>query len=92
MPIACANTESELAALVGAHLRKPAEAKRAVRNVFVAPDYVVASPVRVTVKFMPATTRTEVDAIAVMFAASNALRHSLPGEREGRRVKVQRLT
>ena len=69
----------------------PAQARR-VRNVFVAPDYVVASPVRVTVKFMPATTRTEVDAIAVMFAASNALRHSLPGEREGRRVKVQRLT
>lgn len=90
--IACANAESELAALVGAHLRKPAEAKQVVRNVFVAPGDVVVSPVSVTVKLSPAGTRTELDAIAAMLDDINARRLALPGDRAGRRVRFQLQT
>jgi len=90
--IACANAESEVAALVGAHLRKPAEAKRVVRNVFVAPGGVVVSPVSVTVKLAPAGTRTELDAIAAMLDDINARRLALPGDRAGRRVRFQLQT
>jgi hypothetical protein len=90
--IACANAESELAALVGAHLRKPAEAKRVLRNVFVAPGDVVVSPGSVTVKLAPAGTRTELDAIAAMLDDVNARRLSLPGDRVGRRVRFQLQT
>ena len=90
--IACANAESELAALVGAHLRKPAEAKRVLRNVFVAPGDVVVSPGSVTVKLAPAGTRTELDAIAAILDDVNACRLSLPGDRAGRRVRFQLQT
>ena len=82
----------KLAVLVGAHLRKPAEAKRVVRNVFVAPGDVVVSPVSVTVKLAPAGTRTEFDAIAAMLDDVNARRLSLPGDRAGRRVRFQLQT
>ncbi len=82
----------KLAVLVGALLRKPAEAKRVVLNVFVAPGDVVVSPVNVTVKLAPAGTRTELDAIAAMLDDVNARRLSLPGDHAGRRVRFQLQT
>ena len=90
--IACANAESELAALVGARLRKPAEAKRVLRNVFLAPGDVVVSPTSVTVKLAPAGTRTELNAIAAMLGDINERRLPLPGDRSGRRVRFQLQT
>ena len=90
--IACANAESELAALVGAHLRKPAEAKRVLRNVFLAPGDVVVSPTSVTVKLAPAGTRTELNAIAAMLDDINERQLPLPGDRVDRRVRFQLQT
>ena len=90
--IACANAESELAALVGARLRKPTETKRVLRNVFLAPGDVVVSPTSVTVKLAPAGTRTELNAIAAMLDDINERRLLLPGDRSGRRVRFQLQT
>ena len=90
--IACANAESELAALVGAHLRKPAEAKRVVRNVFLAPANVHVSPTCITVRLAPAGTRTELDAIAAMLRDVNRRRLSLPGDRADRRLRFRLQT
>lgn len=90
--MACANAESELAALVGAHLRKPAEAKRVVRNVFLAPADVRVSPTSITVRLAPAGTRTELNAIAEMLAELNRRELSLPGDRADRRLRFQLQT
>lgn len=90
--IACANVESELAAEVGAHLRKPAEAKRVLRNVFVAPGDVAVSPATLTVTLAPAGTRTELNAIAAMLEDVNERRLSLPGDRAGRHLRFQLQT
>jgi hypothetical protein len=82
--IACANAKSELAALVGAHLRRPAEAKRVVRNVFAAPGEVRVSAKIIIVSLAPAGTRTELHAITEMLIELNRRRLSLPGDRAGR--------
>lgn len=90
--ITCANAESELAALVGAHLRKPAEAKRVLRNVFVAPADVAVSPSMLTVTLAPAGTRTERGAIAAMLDEVNDRCLALPGDRAGRHLRFQLQT
>jgi hypothetical protein len=86
------HAESELAALVGAHLRKPTEAKRVVRNVFLAPAEVRVSRTRITVRLAPAGTRTELNAITEMLAELNGRRLALPGDRAGRRLRFQLQT
>ncbi len=60
--VACANVESQLAALLAEHLRKPAEAERALAALFAAPGSVAAGPKAIVVTLQPAGTRNEREA------------------------------
>ena len=73
--IACANVESELAARVGAHLRKPTEAKRVLRNLFLAPGRVRVGTSTIAVDLAPATTTTEHDALSALLAEVPRIRY-----------------
>lgn len=90
--IACANAESELAARVGAHLRKPAEAKRVLRNLFLAPGRVRVGTRTIAVDLAPATTTTEHDALSTLLAELNRQKLTLPGDRRGRRLRFRLQT
>lgn len=90
--IACANAESELAAAVGAHLRKPQEAKRVLRNLFLAPGDVWVTPTTLTVRLAPAGTSTELNALAELLAELTRRRLALPGDRPGRRLRFRLQT
>jgi hypothetical protein len=61
--IACANIESELAAVLALHMRRPREAKKLLANLFAAPGKVVVTEYTIIVRLAPATNRSELDAI-----------------------------
>jgi hypothetical protein len=61
--IACANIESELAAVLAPHMRRPREAKKLLANLFAAPGKVVVTEYTIIVRLAPATNRSELDAI-----------------------------
>lgn len=90
--IACANAESELAARVGARLRKPAEAKRVLRNLFLAPGRVRVGTKTIAVDLAPATTTTEHDALSALLTGLNRQNLTLPGDRRGRRLRFRLQT
>jgi hypothetical protein len=61
--IVCANAESELAAQLAPHMRRPREAKKLVANLFAAPGKVAVTQHAVYVRLAPAANRSERDAI-----------------------------
>jgi len=78
--IACTNAEANLAEVLAPHLKKPTEAKRALRNLFAAPGRVRVSARSITVELMPAGTRSELAAFERLLATVNAWKLALPGD------------
>jgi hypothetical protein len=87
--IACANVESELAAILGEHLRKPAEAKRALANLLAAPGSVAVGDKSILVTLRPAGTRNEREAFGRLLEALNARRLSLPADPKRRTLRFR---
>jgi len=87
--IACANVESELACLLAPHLRKPAEAKKVLANLFAAPGEVRINGRTATVSIAPAARKDEREAIEALFAAVNRLEVTLPGDPDQRPLQFK---
>jgi transposase len=87
-----ANVESELAAMLGPHLPRPAEAKKTLANLFAAPGVVRVSSRYVTVQLAPAGTRRERRAFDVLYRALNAAKLKLPGDPAGRSLRLRPLS
>jgi hypothetical protein len=78
--LACANVESELAYMLAPHLTIPAEAKRALANLFAAPGVVHVNETRITIALQPAGTKSELRAFDHLLRECNRLNLVLPGE------------
>jgi hypothetical protein len=87
--IACANAESELAASLALHLRKPAEAKKVLANLFAAPGAVRVNGKTISVTLSPTGTNGEKRAIAVLLETVNRANLTLPGDPEGRQLRFR---
>jgi hypothetical protein len=79
--VVCANAESDLAALIAPHLRRPREAKKVVANLLAAPGQVIVTESAIRVRLAPAANSSERRAIDAMLAAFNQRRLTLPGDR-----------
>jgi len=87
--IALANVETDLAALLAPHLRKPREAKKTLANLLAAPGVVRAGQQHIGVTLRPAGTARERRAFQVLLTAANARRLTLPGDPSGRPLRFR---
>lgn len=87
--IACANAESELAASLAFHLRKPAEAKKVLANLFAAPGDVRVNGRSITVTLSPAGNHNEQEAIKELFKHVNRWKLALPGDPRRRSLRFR---
>jgi hypothetical protein len=87
--IAAANVESELAALLAPHLRRPREAKRALANIFAAAGEIRVNQKSITVTLTPAGTSDEQRAFQHLLRAINSSHLSLPGDPECRPLRFR---
>jgi len=78
--VVCANAESELAALLAPHLRRPREAKKLVANLLSAPGKVAVTEHAICVRLAPAATRSERVAIQHLFDHLNRRGLVLPSD------------
>lgn len=85
--IACANAESELAAMLAPHLPRGAEAKKALANLFAAPGRVQVGAKAITVTLHPAGTGSELVAFDAFVRQLNGYRLCLPGDQERRALR-----
>jgi len=83
---ALANAESELAAELAPHLRKPREAKKTLANLLAAPGVVRLGARTITVTLAPPGTAQEWDAFGCLLQQINARKLTLPGDRSSRRL------
>lgn len=86
--VGLANAESELAARLAPRLKRGKEAKKTLKNLFVAPGTVRVNKRSVTVTLSPAGTPRELEAFAALLAELNELPLTLPGDSEGRRLRL----
>jgi len=87
--IACANVESELAGEIAPHLRKPAEAKKALANLFAAPGEIRVNGKSITVTLNPAARKDEREAFDALFQCANRRRLTLPGDPDKRPLRFK---
>jgi hypothetical protein len=87
--IACANVESELAGEIAPHLRKPAEAKKALANLFAAPGEIRVNGKSITVTLNPAARKDEREAFDALFQCANRRRLILPGDPDKRPLRFK---
>ncbi len=87
--IGLANAESELAARLAPHLKRGKEAKKTLKNLFVAPGTVRVNKRSATITLSPAGTPRELDAFARLLAELNELPLTLPGDGKGRRLRFE---
>jgi hypothetical protein len=87
--IACANVESELACLLAPNLRKPAEAKKVLANLFAAPGEVRINGRTASISIAPAARKDEREALEALFAAVNRLGVTLPGDPDQRPLQFK---
>jgi hypothetical protein len=87
--MACANVETDLATLLAPHLPIPAEAKRALANIFAAPGSVHVNERRITVALQPAGTKSELHAFGAFLGRCNRLRLQLPGDTKRRPLRFR---
>lgn len=85
--IACANAESDLAAMLAPELPKPAEAKKLLAAVFAAPGNVRVGVRHVAIELDVAATEEERAALAVLANRLGELCLGLDGEVGGRRLR-----
>lgn len=78
--VACANAESELAAIVAPHMRRPREAKKLLANLFAAPGKVAVTEHAIMVRLAPAANRSELDAIQHLLEHLNQRGLALPSD------------
>lgn len=90
--IACANAESELAALLAPHLPNPREAKRVLQNLFTAPGYVRVNGKSITVTLLPAAESAETLAIDRLLHAVSQRKLTLPDDPSGRVLRFRART
>ena len=81
-----ANIESELAVKLAGHLTHPREAKKALANLFAAPGTIRPWSRSVMVRLMPAATADERRAFQPFLADLNAMKLTLPGDPDRRRL------
>ncbi len=87
--VACANAETDLAAGLAPHMRRPREAKKLLANILAAPGDVAVGARTITVSLRCTGNRGEQRAIAAFLASMTAARLQLPGD-PGRRPLVFR--
>lgn len=85
--VACINAEADLAGELAPHLRRAAEAKKALVNLLAAPGNISITKSTIRVELQPAGTPTEWDAFEKMLAAVNRRDLRLPGDARGRRLR-----
>jgi hypothetical protein len=85
--IVCANAETDLAAALAPHLRRPAEAKKLVANLLAAPGRVTVAADAIHVRLAPAANRSERVALGRLLAEVNRWHLRLPGDRRRRRLR-----
>jgi len=78
--IVCANAESELAALIAPHTRRPREAKKVIANILAAPGRVTVTDQAIHVRLAPAANRSERKAIQLLFTVINQRVLVLPSD------------
>lgn len=84
-----ANVESELAAILGPHLARPAEAKKTLANLFAAPAVLHATSRTIVVDIAPAGTKRELRAFDALLVQINAQRLTLPGDPDRRPLRFR---
>jgi hypothetical protein len=87
--IACANAESDLAAMLAEAMVLPNEAKKLLANLLRAPGHVVAGKSVITVRLAPAANRSEREAIGSLLARCNRQKLTLPGDPARRTLRFQ---
>jgi len=87
-----ANVESDLAVMLGPHLPRPAEAKKALSNLFKAPGRVRINARSIRVQLMPSGSPSEQRAFDAFLSDLNRYHFSLPGDQSGRRLIFQTLS
>lgn len=85
--IAALNAEADLAAELAAHMRKPAEAKKLLANVFASPGDLRVGSKSITLDLEIAARKDERQAIAELFEAINSKNLSLPGDPKSRPLR-----
>jgi hypothetical protein len=78
--VVCANAESELAAVLAPHMRRPREAKKLVANLFAAPGKVAVSEHAIHIRLAPAANRSEHAAIQHLVDHLNKRNLVLPSD------------
>jgi hypothetical protein len=78
--VVCANVETELAAIVAPHMRRPREAKKLIANLFAAPGKVVVTEHAICIRLAPAANRSELDAIQHLLEHLNQRGLILPSD------------
>ena len=87
--IACANVESELAAMLAPLLPRPREAKKVLANLFAAPGSVRVSQRTIRVTLEPAATNGERQALTALVEQLDDAKLTLPGDPRQRRLRFQ---
>ena len=82
--IAAINAEADLAAELAEHMRKPAEAKKLLANIFAAPGDLRVTEKSVTLHLKTAARKDEREAILQLFQAINSKKLTLPGDPKAR--------
>jgi len=87
--IACANAESELAAMLAPSLPRPHEAKKILANLIAAPGTIRVSKRTIRVTLEPAANNGERDALASFLERLDHAKLILPGDPERRRLRFR---
>lgn len=87
--IACANVESELAAMLAPLLPRPREAKKVLANLFAAPGSIRVSQRTIRVTLEPAATNGEREAFTALVEQLADAKLTLPGDPRRRRLRFQ---
>ena len=82
--IACLNAEAELAGELSEHMKKPAEAKKLLANIFAAPGDLRVGKKSVTLHLKFAARADERRAVAELFKIINKRNLTLPGDPKSR--------
>jgi nitrogen fixation protein len=87
--IACANAESELALELAEHLRKPAEAKKILANLFDSTGNIRVSSKSITIALYLTGRKDERQAIDQLFQKINGWKLTLPGDPQNRSLRFK---
>jgi hypothetical protein len=87
--IACANAEADLAGDLAPFLARPAEAKRALRNLFSAPGHIRLGKRTIAVTLLPAGNANELRAFDALLDIVSRANLVLPGDPLHRRLRFR---